>query len=180
MDPTRTIPPLSPEETLEIVQKGDPGVPFDERRSRALVYRTMGHNPALLNTWLPICDFFMNCSEISAFDRETLILRTGRHCDSEYEWAKHVIKADGVGLSEADVAAIHDVTTRPDDGSWLDTLLRLADELHATSTITDETFDRLSATYDNGQLMVAIMMVGEYHMLAYALNGARIFEEARA
>jgi 4-carboxymuconolactone decarboxylase len=172
------IVPQSPERTLEVIEEHRPPVHFDEKRAQVHVYRILAHNPELLATWMPLCDFFMNSTQIEAYDREVIILRTGKHCGSDYEWAKHIVKTEAVGLSDADVEAIKDLDGRPGDGSWLDTLLTMADELHTTATITDDTLARLRTRYDDGQVLAALMMAGEYHMLAYAINGAGIVLEA--
>ena len=49
-------------------------------------------------------------------------------------------------------------------------LLRAADELHAGSRISDETWGALAETFDTEQLMETTMVVGHYQMLAGALN----------
>ena len=49
-------------------------------------------------------------------------------------------------------------------------LLRAADELHVSSRISDQTWAKLSETYGAEELMEATMVVGHYHMVAFALN----------
>jgi len=49
-------------------------------------------------------------------------------------------------------------------------LLRAADELHASSRISDETWASLAETLDTKQLMEVALVVGHYQMLAGALN----------
>jgi alkylhydroperoxidase family enzyme len=69
--------------------------------------------------------------------------------------------------------AIDRVLEGPDADGWTPheaALLRAADELHDDSKISDATWQTLAETYDTEQLMEATMVVGHYHMVAFALN----------
>jgi 4-carboxymuconolactone decarboxylase len=61
----------------------------------------------------------------------------------------------------------------PDADGWSAheaALLRAADELHEDSRVGDATWKTLAETYDEAQLIEATMVVGHYHMVAFALN----------
>jgi 4-carboxymuconolactone decarboxylase len=61
----------------------------------------------------------------------------------------------------------------PDAEGWSpheSALLRAADELHAVSRISDDTWGKLAETFDTEQLMETALVVGHYQMLAGALN----------
>ena len=53
-------------------------------------------------------------------------------------------------------------------------LLRAADELHARSKIADDTWASLAETHDERALLEIAMLVGHYHMVAFALNSAGV------
>jgi 4-carboxymuconolactone decarboxylase len=102
--------------------------------------------------------------------RETLILRTGRNWQSRYEFAQHRRVALGGGMTEADVDRI---VAGPDADGWDPferALCRLADELHDTGSVTDETWAVLAASYDDRQLIQATLLVGYYSLVSFALN----------
>jgi len=44
------------------------------------------------------------------------------------------------------------------------------DELHERSTISDATWEALAREFDQPQLIETTMLVGHYHMVAFALN----------
>ncbi len=72
-----------------------------------------------------------------------------------------------------DRETIDRVLEGPDADGWSPheaALLRAADELHDDSRISDDTWRTLAETYDSQQLIEATMVVGHYHMLAFALN----------
>ncbi len=173
-DPAARLPLRSPEATAQAVT-GQPVVaPFTERRANLAVYRAMAGNPEMLNAWLPLCDFFLVTPGMDPKDRETLILRTAHNCASVYEWGKHAPGAPGVGITAEELAAIGGEGTAQ---GWLATLLAFADELHQTSTVTDQTWQALRERLDEQQALTCLMLVGQYHMLAFTLNGAGITAE---
>jgi alkylhydroperoxidase family enzyme len=72
---------------------------------------------------------------------------------------------------------IEQVRNGPTDEGWSsdDTvLLTAADELHHDSRISDTTWAALTARYDEKQLIELPILVGQYHMVAYALNSLGI------
>jgi 4-carboxymuconolactone decarboxylase len=50
------------------------------------------------------------------------------------------------------------------------TLLRAADELHVTSTVSDATWSALATRFTTEQLIELLMLVGHYHLVAMTLN----------
>ena len=77
-------------------------------------------------------------------------------------------------MSESDIERIED---GPEAAGWDDferVLCVLADELHQTSRITDDTWGLLALGYDEQQLIQAVLLVGYYHLVSYVLNGLRV------
>ena len=54
------------------------------------VHRTFDRHPEMNEARRPRAKFINHISSLTPHDRETLILRIGWDCRSEYEWAKHV------------------------------------------------------------------------------------------
>jgi len=123
------------------------------------VFSTLAHHPALLKRWMVFANHVLAKSTLAARDREILILRAGWLCGSRYEWAQHVVigrMADGpdaAGWSAADAA-----------------LLRAADELRRDSCLSDATWAALRERLSTEQILDLIFTVGQYAMLAGALN----------
>ena len=109
-------------------------------------------------------------STLSARDRELLILRTAWLCRAEYEWAQHVLLARKAGLNEAEIARCKE---GPEASEWPTleaNLLRAADELHANQRVGDATWAELSQHYGTLQMMDVVFAVGQYTLIAMALN----------
>ena len=138
------------------------------------IFSTFARHPDLLQAWLPFGGFLLGGGVLPSRERELLILRTGYNCGSPYEWGQHVRIAERVGIPRADVMR---VAAGPDDPGWgADdrVLLRAADELHTAAKINDETWAALGERYDERGLLEIAMLVGHYHMLAFALNSLEV------
>ena len=140
------------------------------------IFATLVRHPGLVRKWLPFGGKLL-AGRLPARDRELLILRTGWHCRSPYEWGQHVVIGRSVGLTDEEIARI---PAGPDGGGWDDfdaTLLRAADELHADAGLSDATWSALAARYDERQLIEVPMVVGHYHLVAFTLNSLGVQRE---
>lgn len=115
-------------------------------------------------------------------DRELVIHRTTANCGAEYEWGVHVNAfAKPLGLSDEWIRAT--VEAPATDPIWTPgqaALVRLCDELHETSTISDALWDDLKEHYDDDQLIELIYTAGLYHAVSYLVNGLRLPSEPHA
>jgi alkylhydroperoxidase family enzyme len=111
---------------------------------------------------------------LPARHREVLILRTGWNNRCVYEFAQHRRIALSVGMSLDDVRRIQQ---GPDASGWdpFEALLcRAADELHHSQELSDETWSSLAARYGEEELIEAVMIIGYYHLVSFALNAFRV------
>jgi alkylhydroperoxidase family enzyme len=135
------------------------------------VLDTVIRHPDLLRRWLPFFAHALHKSTLAARDREMLILRVGRLCGAEYEWAQHVPFAERAGLSADEIRGIAFGATDP---IWTDesdrNLIRAADQLHRDTMLDDEIWAALSQRYNTQQLMDIVFTVGQYRLVPSALN----------
>jgi 4-carboxymuconolactone decarboxylase len=170
------IPPEPPEGWPDDIRRILEAKPEGLERSLSEhnIFPTLARHPELFRAWLPFGGFLLTAGKLSGRDRELLILRTAVRCASPYEWGQHVrISLEG-GI---DRETIDRVPQGPDAAGWSPheaALLRAADELHDDARISDSTWEALAETYDTEQLIEATMLIGHYHMLAFALNSLGI------
>ena len=160
------------EELRQILQATPPG--FDVRLGDNSFFPTLARHAGLFRAWLPFGGFLLGRGVLPARERELLILRTGYNCASDYEWGQHVRLALSIGVSREEIER---VAAGPDAPGWTPadaTLLRAADELHVDSRIADRTWAELSESYDERGLIELAMLVGHYHMVAFALNSSGV------
>jgi len=172
---TPRIPPLADDETNE-----ETSALLEEVRlpnaEAVNIFATLVRHPGLFRRWMPFAGKLL-AGKLPARDRELLILRTAWRCRSPYEWGQHVRLAKAAEISDEEIDRI---VAGPDAPGWdpLDrTLLTAVDELHDDACITDATWSALTAHYDERQVIEVPMLVGQYHMVAFALNSLGVQRE---
>jgi alkylhydroperoxidase family enzyme len=172
MTPAPRIPPLPPEEwegyLRKVLETNPPGL--GSRLGDNNIFPTFARHPDLFRAWLPFSGHLLTAGKLSGRDRELLILRTAVRCQSSYEWGQHVRISLAGGMDRDEIDR---VLEGPDAEGWSEqdaALLRAADELHDDSRISDTTWETLSASHDAEQMIEVAMVVGHYHMVAFALN----------
>jgi 4-carboxymuconolactone decarboxylase len=177
---TPRIPPLADAERDDQAREllGQAGGPA---AGASNIFATFVRHPGLFRKWLPLGGKLL-AGKLPARDRELLILRTGWHCRSDYEWAQHVRIARSAGLSDDEIARVRQGPDAPGWSSFDALLLRAADELHVDACIADDTWAALATRYDERQLVELPMLVGHYHLVAFTLNslGVQVEDDAAA
>jgi 4-carboxymuconolactone decarboxylase len=171
------IPPLPEDEwddDLRPILEAEPNA-LTGRLGDNNIFPSLARHKKLFRAWLPFGGFLLGGGVLPARERELLILRTGFNCGSPYEWGQHVrISEEGLGMSREEIMRVAD---GPDADGWSPAdaaLLRAADELHAGAKIADATWRELSATYDDAGLIEIAVLVGHYHLVAFALNSLEV------
>jgi len=97
---------------------------------------------------------------------EILALRAAWNCQSKFEWGHHTRYGLAAGLSQEEVDRLAggsaEIGWDPEEAA----LVRAADELHADQDISDETWQALSAAWDEPQRIEIPFVVGQYTMLS--------------
>jgi 4-carboxymuconolactone decarboxylase len=175
---TPRIPPQPPEEWAEDLRgmlSADLG--DQPKLGEMNIFTTLARHPELFKTWMPFGAFLLIGGKLSFADRELVILRTGCNCRSPYEWGQHVRIATSGGIERE---VIDRVAEGPDAEGWDERqslLLRAADELHTDARISHATWEGLTAHLDEQQLIELPILVGQYHLVAFALNSLGVQPE---
>jgi alkylhydroperoxidase family enzyme len=114
--------------------------------------------------------------------RELVIDRITALSGSEYEWGVHIaLFGSRAGLTEAETRSlVHGGSADPvwTDGDRL--LLEACESLHATCSIDDGLWQRLSAAFSEMALVELTMLAGQYRTVSYLTNVLRLEPEAFA
>jgi 4-carboxymuconolactone decarboxylase len=176
MSPGRErVPPLPPEER-------------DERQAALVrqagaelgVFTTLVRNPDVFGDFLPFGVRLLRDSSLDPRERELLIMRTAFRCRARYEWSHHEVIGRRAGLTDDDLSALAQATIEDPDPAdpARALLLRTADELVAHHVLSDRTWAGLAAAFPVPQIIEICLLVGEYVMLAGALNSLGVQIEA--
>jgi alkylhydroperoxidase family enzyme len=168
-------PPYDPDTEEMLARWMPPGAAVEP----LALFRTLATHPELMSRMRPLGSGILNHGTVPARDREIVLHRTCARAGAEYEWGVHAAAfAAAVGLSAEQVAA---TTAGPgaaaEDPCWSATdalLIRLADELHDTATVSDELWAQLAAHYTDQQLLELVVTAGWYRTIAYVTNAARV------
>ena len=143
---------------------------YDERGDTGNALATLLQVPELAESVHSFLNYTSHDSSLPARDREILILRTAWLAQNASIWSGHAAAAQSVGLTASDLRRI---ASGPDADGWsrVDaTLLRMVDELFVSSSVTDATWDAVSAHYDVPNMVDAVMTVAEFTTLSMVLN----------
>lgn len=166
-------PPFPPEIQAEFdkIMRGAPPL---------LLFRTVARNPRVLQRWF--AGGLLDKGSISLRLRELMILRTTALCGAEYEWGVHVATfgAKAEWTQEQIRSTVHG---SPADACWSEqerAVMLLADELHATSGVSDEAWRNASASFSAEQLIELVLLAGSYHAVSFMVNAFGVQHEASA
>ncbi|MFE0424287.1 carboxymuconolactone decarboxylase family protein [Streptomyces sp. NPDC058953] len=166
---TPRIRPLAPEHHAPEVRGLLARVPHSPLRTSNL-NATVAHHPALFVATAPFSTALLFNGLLPARDRELVILRTAHLADSAYVRSHHIPLAHRAGLTEAEIVR---TASGPAAEGWSRhdaALLAAADELHHRAAVTDETWHRLSESYDTRQLIEVVVLAGYYRMWSATAN----------
>lgn len=170
-------PPYQPEVETMLKKWMPPGAAVEPLK----LFRTLAHNLELSGRMRPLGAGILGpASTILPAEREIVIDRVCARCNCEYEWGVHVASFGNLpGPEKARLTA----TTNADNPVWTERerlLIRLVDELHDTSTVSDELWMELSKHWTVPQLLELLVMVGWYHTISFVANVIGIEQEAWA
>ena len=132
--------------------------------------RTFANYPKLSAPRSTGSNYVNSKSKLDPRYRELLILRTGWDCQAEYEWAQHV---GNVGRAREKGLDPMKIAWGPTATGWDPfevVLLNAADELYRDSVISDRTWNKMAARFDNTMLINATITAANYRMVSMALN----------
>jgi alkylhydroperoxidase family enzyme len=166
MNTKERVAPLPPEERDE--RQADL---VRQAGAEAGVYTTLVRATDVFGDFLPFGRRMLRYSGLPPRERELLIMRTAFRCSAAYEWSHHDRIGRGAGLTDEDIDVLaRDAVGDGDADERTVLLIRAADELVADHALSDATWARLAAAYTVPLLIEVCMLVGEYAMLAGALN----------
>ena len=168
------MPPI-PEDRMTAAQKA---AVEEFRRARGTTrfggpFVPLLRSPELLSRARNVGDYVRFDSVLPPRLSEFVILMTARHWTQNYEWAAHAPIAERKGLDPKVIAAIADgrrPATLADDEA---VLYGFCTELLRTRGVSDPTYARMVAAFDEIGVIDTIGIVGYYSLLAMVMNTAR-------
>ncbi|MFE8958269.1 carboxymuconolactone decarboxylase family protein [Streptomyces iakyrus] len=138
------------------------------------IFTTLVRHPDLYAQFLPFGGQLLISGRLPGDVRELLILRTAWNTGSRYEWGRHLPLARAEGVADADIDRIGEGPEAPGWTGLQRHLIRAADELNRDATVSEATWAGLAEHFDEAELIEIVMLVGQYHMVAFFLNATGV------
>ena len=142
-----------------------------------LLFRTLARSPRVFPRFMRAG--VLDRGPIPIRDRELVIHRTTANCRAEYEWGVHV-EAYWRPLRMSEELLRATLHARWDDPVFSDrerALVRMCDELHAQSRLSDAGWEALTRHYDESQCLELIYTAGLYHVVSFFAGGLDLAPE---
>ena len=140
----------------------------------------LAHSPRLFGPFLGWASALALEGGLPRRDHELAALRAIHHCGSEFQRVEHSEFGRAAGITDHELACLErdDAIGTHEWAAHEAALLRAADELATTCTISDAAWSALASHYSPGQLVEIPYVVGQYTMMSMVANSLRI--DARA
>jgi len=151
---------------FDVFRKAGRGVPT--------LYRTLGNAPAMLQAWTGLAWPLRHDATTPRGLRELIIMRVAQLTGAPYEWLAHWDMAVRSGVTEDQLAEL---------GRWLGSdrfgepereVLAMVDELTVDVAVGDDTWARLAARHEAGELVELVLTTGYYACVSRVLQALRI------
>jgi hypothetical protein len=185
MTPAVTTPRIAPieppyEPDLDTMLKK--WMPPGSDQEPLALFRTLAIHDEMFSRMRPLGAGILGHGRIDPREREIVIHRTCARAGAEYEWGVHaVVYGKSVGLTDEQIAAT--ANAEADDPAWAESdrlLIRLADELYDTCTVSAPLWSQLTERYAHDQLLELLLIAGWYRLLSGVINAAGVERESWA
>ena len=164
------IPVLPTDEALKRAKE----VKIDESWASLNAFRTMLNSPRVAGGFAEMLRTLMFHNVVSSRARELVILRIGWRTKSEYEFCQHVRVSRELKMSEPEILGVRDPDACAAYSAVDRAVIKMADELHETSTVSPSTWATLAQAFSNEELIELVLAAGLWRMVAGFFNAAKV------
>jgi alkylhydroperoxidase family enzyme len=166
------VPPFPPEIQARLDRLMPKGVP------PLVLFTTLAHDSRLFERFM--AGGLLDPGHLTLRQREIVIDRTTALSGSEYEWGVHIaFFAKRAELTDEQIASTAQAGAA--DPIWSEedrALLTACDQLHASCTLDDHTWNALRAKFSEEAILEILMLAGFYRTVSYLTNALRLPCEA--
>jgi 4-carboxymuconolactone decarboxylase len=134
------------------------------------IFGTLAHHPTLLKRFNAFVGTFMRFSELTAYDREVVVLRVAARVRSRYELAQHIPIGLDAGIAEDMVVRLIALGSVDELPSRERLLCELADQVVATGAVGDELWAEVTGVFAPAAAVELVVLTCQYRAVGDFLN----------
>lgn len=143
------------------------------------LFRMLAHSGPVLEGYARLGSALLFETVLDARLREVAILRIGLAAGAGYETAKHRVIAQGVGLTDSEIAALAPGASPEPLGPRERAVLRLTDELIDGARASDDALAEARRHLDDRALVELVVTIGFYALTCRVLETLGVDPEER-
>ena len=159
----------------ELMRQAD----LPESTPSANAFRMFAHAPAVGAATLRLVFALLTETDLDPKLRELVILRAAQRCECQYAWVQHVAIARGVGVEEAQIAALECGETPPtlfDERVYM--AFAIADEVLMTCRATDYTLALVRNLFSAREVVELLLLIGYFRMICVIMTTLEVEVES--
>jgi alkylhydroperoxidase family enzyme len=133
------------------------------------IFRALSHSPEALRRFMKLGSYFLGEGKLDPRLRELAILRAGWLCRAPYEFSQHIAFGRRTGLSDEQIRAIAEPSSRHFSPEEL-AILSFATEMTVDARVSDETFAAVRSLCSEEEIVELTMVTGFYNLVSRVLN----------
>ena len=134
-----------------------------ERLQRTNIGRMLSYAPTTLTPYYTFSAALLEQLELDPKLRELTILRVAHRTQAHYAWVQHVALAQLVGVSEEQIAALHQEEGESEHFTTKEHLvLAFADEVMQSPRLADALFEQMRRQFSSREIVELLLVVGWY------------------
>ena len=159
----------------ELMRQAD----LPESTPSANAFHMFAHAPAVGAATLRLVFALLTETDLDPKLRELVILRAAQRCECRYAWVQHVAIARGVGVEEAQIAALECGETPPtlfDERLYM--AFAIADEVLTTCRATDHTLALVRNLFSAREVVELLLLIGYFRMICVIVTTLEVEVES--
>lgn len=141
-----------------------------EKLPRLNIFRMMGHSGELVDGFNKLGSQLLYFTKIDPILREIAIIRVGVLCKAKYEVWQHERIGRQIGMTEAQIAAIHEGPEAAAFSEVEKEVMRFTDDVVQNVRASDATFNPLAARFTHQEMQELTLCIGFYMMVSRFLE----------
>jgi alkylhydroperoxidase family enzyme len=152
---------------------------MDKTGATLNIFRAMSHSPEALLRFMRFGNYLLTEGKLDAGLRELAILRVGWLCRAPYEFSQHIAFGRRSGLSDEQIRAVTDPSSRFFDPKQM-AVLAFAGELTSDARVSDASYAAVAAFLNEEEIVELSLVTGFYNLVSRVLNALEVDVDAPA